>query len=106
MKRRILSILLAVTLLASSASASFSDIEDSYTQQAASALASMGIITGNGRGEYEPDRLLSRAEFTRLAVGSLGVKNVDNYSSYTIFPDVPAGHWASGWVNAAVRHPI
>ena len=105
MKRRILSILLAVALLASSASASFSDIEDSYTQQAASALASMGIITGNGRGEYEPDRLLSRAEFTRLAVGSLGVKNVDNYSSYTIFPDVPAGHWASGWVNAAVRHP-
>ncbi|NBI81151.1 S-layer homology domain-containing protein [Clostridiaceae bacterium] len=105
MKRRILSSLLAAALLSTSASAAFSDIEDSYTQQAASALAGMGIVSGTGFGKYEPNRLLTRAEFTRLAVGAMGVTNVDNYQSYTIFPDVPAGHWASGWVNAAVRHP-
>lgn len=105
MQRRILAALLAVTLLTVQAAAAFTDIEDGFTQQAASALASLGVVSGNGIGQYEPDRLLSRAEFTRLAVASLGITNVDNYNSYTIFPDVPAGHWASGWVNAAVRHP-
>lgn len=105
MKRKLLAALLTVSVLTPGADAAFTDIKDNYTQQAASALAGMGIVSGNGLGQYEPDRLLSRAEFTRLAVAALGVSNVDNYSSYTIFPDVPAGHWASGWVNAAVRHP-
>lgn len=105
MKRRILAALFAVALLTINAAAVFSDIEDNFTQQAASALASLGIVSGDGMGQYEPDRVLSRAEFTKFAVASLGITNVDNYSSYTIFPDVPAGHWASGWVNAAVRHP-
>lgn len=105
MKRRILSSMLAAALLSQTAGAVFNDIEDTYTQQAASSLAGMGIVSGTGYGLFEPDRLLSRAEFTRLAVSAMGVSNVDNYSSYTIFPDVPAGHWAAGWVNAAVRHP-
>ena len=76
MKRRILSSLLAAALLSTSAGAAFSDIEDSYTQQAASALAGMGIVSGTGFGKYEPNRLLTRAEFTRLAVGAMGVTNV------------------------------
>lgn len=105
MKRRVLSSVLAAALLAQTAGAAFIDIEDSYTQQAASSLAGLGIVSGTGFGQFEPDRLLTRAEFTRLAVGAMGITNVDNYRSYTIFPDVPAGHWASGWVNAAVRHP-
>lgn len=105
MKRRILTALMAAALLTVNAAAVFTDIEDGYTQQAASALASLGIVSGDGLGQYNPDRVLSRAEFTKLAVASLGITNTDNYSSYTIFPDVPAGHWASGWVNAAVRHP-
>ena len=105
MKKRILAALFAVMLLTINAAAAFTDIEDGFTQQAASALASLGVVSGDGLGQYEPDRILSRAEFTKLAVASLGITNTDNYSSYTIFPDVPAGHWASGWVNAAVRHP-
>lgn len=105
MKRRVLVALLAVMLLTVNAAAAFTDIEDIYIQQAANTLASLGIVSGDGLGQYEPDRILSRAEFTKFAVASLGVTNTDNYSSYTIFPDVPAGHWASGWVNAAVRHP-
>lgn len=105
MKRRILSSVLAAALLGQTAGAFFNDIEDSYTQQAASSLAGMGIVSGTRLGVFEPDRQLTRAEFTKLAVSSMGIANVDNYSSYTIFPDVPAGHWASGWVNAAVRHP-
>lgn len=103
--KRIISALLAASLLTTSAGAVFSDIGDPYTQQAASALAGMGIVSGTGFGQFEPNRVLTRAEFTRIAVGAMGVTNVDNYRSYTIFPDVPAWHWASGWVNAALRHP-
>ncbi len=105
MKKRILSSVLAAALLSQSAGAVFNDIQDIYTQQAASSLAGMGIVTGTTYGVFDPDRLLTRAEFTRIAIGALGITNVDNYSSYTIFPDVPAGNWAAGWVNAAVRHP-
>ena len=103
MKKRILCGVLAASLLLGSAGASFSDISDPGVQQAAAVLDSLGIMNGEGGGRFNPGGQLTRAQFCKLAVTALGVTDVSAYKNYSVFPDVPASHWASGYINAALK---
>lgn len=105
MKKRFFSLCLAMALLLAPASAAFSDISDSKLSQTATVLDALGIMQGVGGGRFSPDTVLTRAQFCKLAVVSLGVKDASAYGSYTIFPDVRNTHWASPYINAAVRDP-
>ncbi|SHI15180.1 S-layer homology domain-containing protein [Sporobacter termitidis DSM 10068] len=74
------------------------------TTSAAAALNMMGALQGDGSGDLNLGGALTRAQFCKIAVVVLGLgKNVGQYAGYTIFPDVPASGWASGYVNLAVR---
>ncbi len=105
MKKRIVCALLALVILAGSlpASAAFSDISSNSELWAAESLASLGIINGTGDGAFRPGDTLTRAEFCKMAVLAAGFSETSLYSSYTIFPDVPASQWYAPYVNAAVR---
>lgn len=105
MKKRVLSLLLAFALLCPAASAAFSDVSDAKVAQTASVLDALGIMQGVGGGRFDPNGSLTRAQFCKLAVTAMGVSDVSAYGSYTIFPDVRNSHWASAYINAAVRHP-
>lgn len=107
---RILSLLLSLTLLlgmlpaASAANYSFSDISDNRTAQNAEILRMMGILDGMGDGTFRPDSILTRAQFCKMAIAAMGQSDVvAQYRNYTIFPDVRGSHWASGYINLAVR---
>ncbi len=102
MKKQMLSGILLCTMLWSNAAA-FTDITDSNVQQAASTLDALGIMQGVGNDRFQPNGALTRAQFCKLAVTSLGVEDVSAYQSFTIFPDLPTGHWAAGYVNAAIK---
>ncbi|MGE4548879.1 MAG: S-layer homology domain-containing protein [Intestinibacillus sp.] len=102
MKKQILSGALALSLLLGSASA-FSDITNPQTQQAAAVLNNLAIMQGEGGGRFNPNGLLTRAQFCKLAVTALGIQDVSPYRGYTVFPDVPYSHWAAGYINAAVK---
>lgn len=104
-KKRLVSLLLAATVLLSSASAAFTDISDSKVKQTATVLSALGIMQGVGGTHFSPDTALTRAQFCKIAVTALGVTDVTAYRSYTIFPDVKNSHWAAPYVNAAMRHP-
>lgn len=106
MKKKLLSLMLAVCLLCPSltvdAAASFTDIPDTDTALAAAVLQSMGIVGGIGEGLYSPDTVLTRAQFCVFMLHSLGMKDQVSAHSYkTLFTDVKPGNWYTGYVNLA-----
>lgn len=82
----------------------FADVsEDAWYAKAVHTLASLGIINGYEDGTFAPDKAITRAEFTIIAV-SFSNKAAGNKS----FTDVSNTHWAYssiatsaeyGWVN-------
>ena len=109
MKKRVFSALLALVLtlsavvLPASAAGSFSDVSDKKTAQNVEVLRLLGVVEGNGIGQFNPYAQLSRAEFCKMLVTLMGSSDVLRYKTVTIFPDVRASHWAARYVNYAVR---
>lgn len=115
MKKRILTWLLAVSMLGSlltvpagaAAVTKFSDVSDSYTATAVETLRLMGVLDGYGDGTFRPDTVLNRAQFCKMAVYAMdGSGELGRYSTVTIFPDVKPSHWASAYINMAARKGI
>lgn len=110
MKKRVFSLLLALVLTLSAAAipasavGSFSDVTDKKTAQNVEILKLLGVIEGNGAGQFNPYAQLTRAEFSKMVVMLIGKGNeAMRYRTVTIFPDVRASHWAAGYINLAVR---
>ena len=115
MKKRILTWLLAVSMLGSlltvpagaAAVTKFSDVSDSYTATAVETLRLMGVLDGYGDGTFRPNAVLTRAQFCKMAVYAMdGSSELGRYSTVTIFPDVKPSHWASAYINMAARKGI
>lgn len=115
MKKRILTWLLAVSMLGSlltvpagaAAVTKFSDVSDSYTATAVETLRLMGVLDGYGDGTFRPDTVLNRAQFCKMAVYAMdGSGELGRYSTVTIFPDVKPSHWASAYINMASKKGI
>lgn len=102
MKKHILSILLALTMLFSCVAASaenYPDIVDEKMQNAVFRLNSLGIIKGYEDGTYAPDKNITRAEFVAIVMRLLGWDDVLTYTDD--FTDVHHSHWAAGNIGAA-----
>lgn len=83
----------------------FEDVpENAWYENAVNTLASLGIISGVGDNKFEPDRSITRAEFTamamKFAMGETGGEN--------IFSDIKSTDWyynavvdsiKYGWIN-------
>lgn len=63
-------------------------------------LMELGVITGYPDGTVQPDREVTRAE-AAVMIGRL--KGLDGTKRATPFRDVPAGHFASGFIAEAVE---
>lgn len=82
----------------------FADVpENAWYAKAVTALASLGIINGYEDGTFAPDKAITRAEFTIIAVSFS-----NNAAGNKSFTDVSNTHWAYssiatsaeyGWVN-------
>ena len=115
MKKRILTWLLAVGMLASlltvpagAANATrFSDVADNYTATAIETLRLMGVLDGYSDGTFRPNAALSRAQFCKMAVYAMdGSSELGRYSTVTIFPDVKPSFWASSYINMAAKKGV
>lgn len=115
MKKRILTWLLAVGMLASlltvpagAANATrFSDVADNYTATAIETLRLMGVLDGYSDGTFRPNAALTRAQFCKMAVYAMdGSSELGRYSTVTIFPDVKPSFWASSYINMAAKKSI
>lgn len=110
MKKRGISLLLALVLALSlcavptAALGVFPDVTDAETARNVDLLYQMGVVNGDNYGKFNPNNTLTRAEFTKMTVMLAGEgSDVASYTTMSIFPDLRASHWASGYVNLAVR---
>ena len=109
MKIKITALIMAFVLILSvGAQASFGDVKSgSDVDNAIIQLSNLGIINGYGDGNFYPDNTLTRAQFAKIAVCMLGEEQkASSLKNNTVFSDVPADSWASGYVNHIAQRGI
>ncbi len=112
--KRIISLLLAVSMVLSMcvtafAAAAYPDLKGENQKYAAAvdALTELKVVNGFPDGEFKPNNELTRAELAKMLVICLGLGDqVDALSTRTVFSDVPATHWAAGYINAAAQSKV
>lgn len=76
-------------------------------EQAGEYLRKIGLYKGYEDGSLGLDRNITRAEFATLAVRIEGLEDLqEKHRGETIFKDMAASHWASGYVNIAVSKDL
>lgn len=81
--------------------ASFSDVSsDAWYAEAVNTLASLGIVTGEGNDRYAPDRSISRAEFTAIAMRFADLAT----GGENVFSDVVESTWYYDYVVGSIQY--
>lgn len=100
MKKTLVLLLVMLLCVPTAALADFPDVDISDSvAEAIFDVSSLGIMEGFEDGSFRPDDKLTRAQFAKIAVTAMGIK--DAPATETIFSDVPSSHWASGFVKFA-----
>ncbi|WP_425448411.1 S-layer homology domain-containing protein [Dethiothermospora halolimnae] len=81
------------------------DKSSDYAKEAIVNLTNQKIIQGDEHGYFNPNKTLTRAEMVTLIVRVLGL-DIDNIPSNGTFTDVPKGHWANPYIEAAHQEGI
>ena len=105
--KKVISSVAALTMVASSVAAfavDFPDVESTASYaQAVQELSSLDVISGYEDGTFGPDKLVTRAEITKMIVDALAERSSAEASTEsTKFDDVSADHWAKGYINQGV----
>ena len=70
-------------------------------------LSALEILEGDEQGKFNPESTITRAEFAAVVCRALGLENSANSAmGATIFNDVAANHWATGYINLATQQGI
>lgn len=80
---------------------SFTDVgaDMAWAKEAIEALAGKGIISGTGNNKFEPKRSITRAEFAKMVVETLGENIVSQGTD--MFTDVDSTAWYADYVGKA-----
>lgn len=107
--KKVISSVAALTMVASSVAAfavDFPDVESTASYaQAVQELSALDVISGYDAGTFGPDKLVTRAEITKMIVDALAERSSAEASTEsTKFADVSADHWAKGYINQGVAN--
>lgn len=81
----------------------FDDIASvDWAKDAIDALSQKGIVNGKGNGKFDPNGIVTRAEFTKMIIGAA---NLLDQSADCSFNDV-ADDWSKPYIASAVKHGI
>ena len=77
----------------------FPDISGHWAQKELEKLSKIGILKGFPDGLFKPDLDITRAQFAKVITIALRIPELKPV--VPTFPDVPANHWAFGYIEAA-----
>ena len=106
--KKVISAVAALSISASSIAAfaaKFPDVEETASYaQAVQELTALDVISGYDDGTFGPDKLVTRAEISKMIVDALAERQSAEASSVSSkFADVnnagENGHWATGYIN-------
>jgi S-layer homology domain. len=108
---RLVMLACVLSLLGSAAQAAVYDrfpdvLEDADYAYAVNSLVELGVFTGDENGRFNPDNTITRAEFATIMVRLLGEEERAKTVSASNFSDVPASHWANGYIAIAVEYGL
>lgn len=120
MNKKIISIILALALIACGGAAAFAEdadysIWDSNGVYPADVMGTSlltpvkflmdkKIITGDTDGLFHPEKNITRAEFaTMIAKATNNLAELDTYKNEDIFNDLSGYEWAKGYINAVAK---
>ncbi len=108
---KVLALVLALTMLVSVAAfaVSYTDVEaDANYAEAVNVLSDLGLVKGYEDGTFGAEKTLTRAEGTAFVLRLMGLEEAAQSAagSETGFSDVPADHWASGYVLTAAQNGV
>lgn len=109
--KKTLAVVLAFAMILSMGAVStfaYSDVTaGTKTDEAVTILSNLSIIKGYEDGTFKPDETVTRAEMAAIICRTLGYESQAQSSmGTTVFTDVAADHWASGYVNVAQAQGI
>ena len=109
--KKTLAVVLAFAMILSFGAIStfaYSDVEASTTTgEAVGILSNLGILSGFEDGTFRPDETVTRAQMASIIVRTLGYDSqAVSSAGSTVFSDVAADHWASGYINVAQAQGI
>jgi len=81
----------------------FSDMANHWAKEAVNDMGSRMVVQGTTSGIYDPDREMTRAEFTAALVRGLGLK-LDNGEAR--FSDVKPSDWYSSAIHTAYEYKL
>lgn len=103
--KKILSLMLSLTITASAAAIVPSNVRAAATEEEGiiSLVKGLGIMQGDENGDMALDRNVSRAEFSKLAIAASPAKNTVALGlKISPYKDVPYTEWYAPYVKAAV----
>lgn len=108
--KKVVLVFFLLTLLASTASASFSDVDEGHENyNAIIYVQSAGIVEGYSDGMYRPDSTINRAEFTKIIIESrFSDEAIESClgNSTLSFSDVVVSEWYAKYVCVAFEEGI
>ncbi len=101
--KKVLSAVLTAAVLSSLApaamAADFSDLPSSHWAYAAvSELSDAGIVSGRGDGTFDPEALVTRAEFVKMA-------DTSSDETAPVYTDVSEDHWGFAFIQGSGLEP-
>ena len=109
--KKTLAVVLAFAMILSMGAIStfaYTDVaEGTIVSEAVGILSNLNILTGFEDGTFRPDETVTRAQMAAIICRMLGYEDQAQSSmGSTVFNDVAADHWASGYVNVAQAQQI
>ena len=98
---------LAVPALAVDKATEFKDYDKVENKEAVDVLTAVGVLNGNTDGTFGPEGNFTRAQAASIIAHMVLGSGADALTSAaTGFSDVPANHWASGYIKYCYAYGI
>lgn len=103
----VLTLVMTMSLMTVSNAATFSDDANIDYKEAVEVMAAVGVLAGDGTGAFDADGVLTRAAAAKIVTYlMIGADAAEGLAGSAVFTDVPADHWAAGYIGYLVSEGV